>query len=53
MTSQSDHVYWNLRSDGSPVARRQRRGSGSTITVSTTPVKEAVVNLAITSPDKS
>ena len=29
------------------------RGSRSTITVSTTPVKEAVVNLAVTPPDKS
>ena len=50
--NQLDRVYRNLRSDGSPVARRRRRGFGSTITVSTTPVKEAVVNLAVT-PDKS
>lgn len=51
--NQLDRVYRNLRSDGSPVARRRRTGSGTAIRVSTSPVRDAVVDLAVTPPDKS
>ena len=50
---QLDPVYRNLRSDGSPVARKRKRGPGSKIRVPATPAGEAMVNLAVIPPDKS
>lgn len=50
---QMDRVYRAMRNNGSEEAIYRKTGSGKTSNVATTPVKQRIVTLAVTPPDKS
>ena len=51
--NQMDRVYRTMRSNSSEEASHRLSGSGLTSNVATTPVKQRIVTLAVTPPDKS